>query len=188
MGTAKDGFGQGGHHPAAWSIGPRASAKGDKVASLPGAPPQHSSVPRSLEVAGEGGEHRRFQTEASTGSPGSSHTHPVTLVPSLPIRRRSPRWSHPEPPSSSRACTSSRPATLTCTWHKVGGRVHRVCTSGHPCPGRPPGGAWLFLLLLEGWWVAAWVALVMSFSPPTPMTSVFNALPLGDDFSFCLCP
>lgn len=57
-----------------------------------------------------------------------------------------------------------------------------------PLPGPSSWGAWLFLLLLEGRWVAAWVALVQSFSPPTPMASVFNALPLGDDPSFRLCP
>lgn len=49
-----------------------------------------------------------------------------------PIRLQSLRWSRPAPPSSSRDCMSSQPATSSCTWLKVGVRacVHVCVTRG----------------------------------------------------------
>lgn len=129
--AAKDGTGAAGCHLVPWSISPIALAKGPlapiKLLPASGAPP-HSSIPRRLEVAGGG---RRAQKVPGRSYDGlhcpSTHTRGDSCSIS-PIRLQSPRRNRPAPLSPSRACMSSQPATLSCTWRKVGRRAS-MCMS-----------------------------------------------------------
>ena len=127
--AAKDGVGAAGCHLVPWSISPIALAKGPlapiKLLPALGAPP-HSSIPRRLGVAGGGRRAQKVPGRSSDGLHGpSTHTRGDSCSVS-PIRLQSPRRNRPAPRSPSRACMSSQPATLSCTWRKVGGAGARA--------------------------------------------------------------
>lgn len=77
-------------------------------------------------VVRETGESRQTFLESSEqglvllhAPTASSRTNPLMTVFLLPIRHQSQRQNHPELPSLSRACMSSRPTTLSCMFLKV---------------------------------------------------------------------
>lgn len=201
--AAKDGGGPLAVTWLPWSISPTALAKGPlaPIKLLPAldAPP-HSSIPGRLEVAGGGRRAQKVPGRSRDRLHGpSTHIRGDSCSVS-PIRLQSPRRNRLAPPSSSRACMSSRPATSSCTWRKVGRRAGgracvpaclRACVPwGRGCA--PGGGSTCHVAgaaalpaLLEGSEATAWVVFVQGFTHPAPLTPVSSVLPLGDYVSIC---